>query len=340
MAKYLLGSRKLVRKVIEVKRVLEIVFAHKLLLAVPLVAALVGTAGFLFVQPGSYQSSATIWVSGGGVGTQSAAQAQADIITQFLKTNAFASAVASNSPLGAYLSDHPGVASGTLGSLFGQSGPPSTDAVRAYLASHVTITQLGPAEMTLTVTAPTPDTARGTADALTAQLLKAEVAAKTTPTTTQLALYQSQLQDQSAALNTDLAAVRAYLTSHPGLVGNPSATATDAQLAILQDRAAQDQQSYLTLLGKISQAQSDLAAAQEANLAPFRTVDAPQTPSSQGFGRQQLLAVAAGVLAGLLAVIGLGALLVRLDSTIHTTDEVLRMTGLKAIGATPLSAEV
>jgi len=316
-------------------------FTHKRLLLVPLVAALIGTAGFLMLQPSSYQSSATIWVSGGGVGTQSAAQAQADIISQFLKTNAFAASVVSTSPMGTYLNDHPNAVSGfSVGDLLGRSsGQPSPDAIRSYLASHVSVTQLGPAEITLTVTGPTPDVAKGTADALTTQLLKAEVAAKTTPTTTQLALYQSQLQDQSAALNTDLDAVRAYLVAHPNLIGNPGAVATDPQLAILQDHATEAQQTYLQLLAKIDQAQSDLAAAQQANLAPYRVIDAPQTPAGQSFGRQQLLAIAAGLLAGLLAVVGLGALLVRLDTTIHSPNDVQSMLGLPVIGATPLSAE-
>lgn len=320
-------------------RILEICFAHKLLLIVPFFAAAIGTAGYVMLQPAAYQSTANIWVTGNGAGTQSAAQTQSDTINQLLKSPSFAQKVANAGPLGSYLDAHPDTAGFSVRALLGLSRPakPSADAVRLYLASHVTFTQAGPSELTVTVTMPTPDVAKGTADALLNQLTAEEIAARTAPTQTQLALYQSQLQDQSAVLATDLAAVRAYLAAHPNL-SSEKAAATDPQLAILQGRATVDQQSYLQLLGKIQQAQSDLELANQT-LTPFRIVDAPQKPTSQSlFGKQDLIAIAVGLLVGVAAVGAMGALLVRLDTTIHEVSEVHAMVGLRVIGSAPLSA--
>jgi uncharacterized protein involved in exopolysaccharide biosynthesis len=332
--------------VADVKRYLEIGFAHKLLLLAPMVAALIGTAAFVLLQPAAYQSSATIWVNGGGVGSQSAAAAQSDIVNQFLKTNSFALAVAQNSPLGDYLNTHPDAAQGSsittqIKQLLGRSvspQKPSDDAIRTYLAAHVTVAQLGPSELTVTVNGPNPDVARGTALALVTQLSTAEVAARTTPAQTQLALYQAQLQDQAKVISADLAAIRDYLAAHPNLAKDPNAAATDPQLALLQDAASVAKQTYVALLAKIDQTQSDLDLARKPNNGPFRVVDSPQTPAAPSVGKQQLIAGGAGVLAGLLLMAVMAALLVRLDTTIHSPDEVHRMVGLNVLGSTPLSA--
>jgi len=330
-----------------VKRYLEIGFGHKLLLLAPLLAALIATAAYVLIQPPSYQSSATVWVNGGGVGTQSAAQSQADIVNQYLKTNSFAVSVAKGGPLAEYLNTHPsalpsaGVRTQLSGLLGGRAtaAQASPDEIKQYLGAHVTITQLGPSELVLAVTAPTPQLASGTANALITQLTSAEVAAKTAAGQAQLALYQSQLQDEAKVLSDDLAAVQKYLASHPNLARDPAAAAGDAQLAVLQDAATVARQTYLALLAKIDQTQSDLALAEQPRLAPFRVVDAPQTPSSQSlFTKQMLLAIAAGLVAGILLLAALAAVLVRLDTTIHDPSEVESMVGLQAIGSTPLSA--
>lgn len=322
------------------RRVLESLFARKLLLLLPAIAAVIATAGFLVLQPASYQSTATLWVNGGNVGTQSPAQTQMDIINQYLKTNSFAMAVADGSPLHAYLIANPATTEGFgLRSLLGrQDGAPSADTIRAYLAAHVTVAALGPSEIALSVTAPTPSLARATTEALIAQLGSAELAAKIAATQTQLQLYQAQLQQQAAVVSADLSAIRSYLAAHPTLASSGSGTTTDPQLALLQDRATVDQQTYVQLLGKIQQAQSDLALAQQPKLQPFRVVDAPQTPSAQSLlGKQQLIALAAGLAGGLLAVAAVGALIVRLDTTIHTESEAEPMLGLRAVGSTPLT---
>lgn len=328
----------------KVKRILEVAFRHKILLLAPLLAALIGTAAYVYLLPASYQSSATLWVNGGGVGTQSPAQTQADIANEYLKTDTFALAVSTKGPLGEYLNTHADATQGfSLKSLMSDGGPtqkPSTEAIRQYLAAHVTITTLGPAELIVTVNGPSPDVAKGTANALIAQLLESEVAAKTTAAKTQLGIYQTQLQDQAAVITKDLAAITAYLAAHPNLVGpkNAEAAATDPQLALLQDQAAVARQAYVGLLTKIDQTTSDIALAEQPTLAPFRVVDAPQTPSLPAFGKQQLIAIAAGLLAGFLAMAGMAALLYRLDTTIHTADDVQPMLGLPVIGSTPLSA--
>jgi uncharacterized protein involved in exopolysaccharide biosynthesis len=332
--------------VADVKRYLEIGFSHKLLLLAPMLAALVGTAAFVLLQPATYQSSGTLWVNGGGVGTQSAAAAQSDIVNQFLKTNSFALTVAHGSSLGSYLYEHPDIAQGSsiitqVKELLGKSVPPqqpSDDTIRQYLAAHVTVAQLGPSELTITMNGPTPDVSKTTALAMITELSKAEVAARTAPGQTQLALYQVQLQDQAKVISADLAAIRDYLAAHPNLIKDQTAAATDPQLSLLQDAAAVAKQTYVALLAKIDQTQSDLDLARKPNNAPFRVVDSPQSPASQSIGKQQLIAGGAGLLAGLLLMALVGALLVRMDTTIHGPEEIRSMTGLTVLGSTPLSA--
>lgn len=341
---FLLGSDKATPTVTGVKRYLEIGFAHKLLLIAPLLAALVSTAAYVMLQPAAYQSSATLWVNGGGVGTQSAAQSQADVVNQYLKTNSFAITVAQG-PLIDYLNTHPSAVPGAgirtqLAGLLGESvsgRTASDDGIRQYLAAHVTQTQLGPSELILTVSAPTPDLAKGTAVALVAQLQLAEVAAKTANLEAVLALLQTQLQDQSKVLSADLAAVRQYMLDHPGLAKDSAAQATDSQLQVLKDAAAVAQQTDVAILAKIDQTQSDLELAKQSQ--PFRVADAPQLPSTQSlFGKQQIIAIGGGLAGGVLLVMLLAALLIRLDTTIHSPEEVHSMLGLQVLGSTPRSA--
>jgi len=327
-------------------RYLEIGFAHKRLLLAPLLAALIATTGYVLMQPASYQSTATVWANGGSVGNQSAAQAQVDIANQFLKTSSFAAVVAGSGPLGRYLDDHPNVLrsgiTGQIDSLLGRTykAKPSASAIRDYLAAHVTVTPLGPSEFTVTVSSPDPVVASGTASAIVAQLSSAEVAARTAPLQSQLIVYQSQQQDLSKKLDTDLGAVRAYLAAHPNLVTNTTAASNDAQLSILQAAVSEDRQTYATLLGKIAQAQQDIQIAQQPRLAPFRVIDPPVTPSTQALlGKQQLVGIGAGLLAGLMLMAAMAALLARIDTTIHRPEEVQAMLGLRTIGTTPMSAK-
>jgi len=329
-----------------VKRTLEIVFTHKRLLIAPLLAALIATAGYVLLLPPSYQSTATVWVNTSGIGTQSPAQTQADILSQDLKTSTFAIAVADAGPLDAYLTAHPGVMSTNplhpLKELVGMgsgSRNPSPDELKAYLGTHVTVATVGPNQLTVTVTAPTPGVARDTANALIAQLLSSEVAAKIAPMQTNLALLQTELKDQEIVLRDAVGAVQKYIAdNHINLAKDPNAAATDPNLAVLQGAAAEAQSTYLNLLTAIDKLKSDVATAQQPKLAPFRVVDSPQLPSSVALGKTEIIAIAAGLFAGLLAVAVMAALLVRLDTTIHTADEVQRMVGLPVLGSTPQSA--
>ena len=190
------------------RRTLEIVFMHKRLLIAPLLAALIGTAGYVALQPPSYQSTGSVWVNTGGIGTQSPAQTQADILSQDLKTSTFAIAVANAGPLNAYLTAHPGAMSTNpihpLKELvLGNNAPrkPSSDELKTYLGTHVTVAAVGPNQLTVTVTAPTPNVARDTANALIAQLLSSEMAAKIAPMQTNLDLLQKELVAQTDVLS-------------------------------------------------------------------------------------------------------------------------------------------
>jgi uncharacterized protein involved in exopolysaccharide biosynthesis len=243
------------------------------------------------------------------------------------------------------LNAHPSVVPGAgiktqLAGLIGDTGggrKASDDGIRQFLAAHVTQTQLGPSELILTVSAPSPELAKGTADALVAQLQVAEVAAKTANLQAVLALLKGQLQDQSKILSADLAAVRQYLADHPNLAKDPVAQATDSQLQVLKDAASVAQQTDVAILARIDQTQSDLDLANQS--LPFRIADAPQLPSTQSlFGKQQLIAIGGGLLGGLFLVALMAALLIRLDTTIHSPEEVHAMVGLQVLGSTPLSA--
>jgi uncharacterized protein involved in exopolysaccharide biosynthesis len=328
-----------------VKRTLEIIFTHKRLLIAPLLAALIGTAGYVLLQPPSYQSTASVWVNTSGVGTQSPAQTQADILSQDLKTSTFAIAVADAGPLDAYLTAHPGAMSTNpihplKEMVLGASAPrkPSSDELKAYLGTHVTVATVGPNQLTVTVTAPTPAVARDTTNAVIAQLLSSELAAKIAPLQTNLDLLQKEAAVQNLVVQADVKLVQDYLAANPKLAKDSTAAASDPQLAVLQAAASEAGTTFKDFLTAIDKVKSDIATAQQPKLAPFRVVDSPQLPSSVALGKQEIIAIAAGLFAGLLAVAVMAALLVRLDTTIHSADEVQRMVGLPVLGSTPQSA--
>jgi capsular polysaccharide biosynthesis protein len=56
------------------------------------------------------------------------------------------------------------------------------------------------------------------------------------------------------------------------------------------------------------------------------------------FGKQQIIAIGGGAIGGVLLVALLVALLIRLDTTIHSPEEVHAMVGLQVLGSTPLSS--
>ena len=56
-------------------------------------------------------------------------------------------------------------------------------------------------------------------------------------------------------------------------------------------------------------------------------------------GKQQLVGIGAGLLAGLVLMVAMAALLARIDTTIHRPEEVQAMLGLRTIGTTPMSAK-
>jgi uncharacterized protein involved in exopolysaccharide biosynthesis len=210
--------------------------------------------------------------------------------------------------------------------------------LKTYLATHVTVATVGPNQLTVTVTAPTPEVARDTTNALIAQLLSSEVAAKIAPIQTLLALYESELPAATQTLHDAVLLVQKYLADHPNLLKDQNASTIDAQLAVYQVAATEANTAVTTLLTNIDKAKSDIAAAQQPKLAPFRVVDSPQLPSSVALGKTEIIAIAAGLFAGLLAMAVMAALLVRLDTTIHSADEVQRMVGLPVLGSTPQSA--
>ncbi|HUZ89956.1 MAG TPA: hypothetical protein VMU49_09040 [Candidatus Acidoferrales bacterium] len=324
-------------------RYLEAAFTHRLALLTPVVVALLAALGFVLMQAPAYQSTAKLWVNWGG-GNQTAADAQVATITQLVATKSFDSQVAQQGPLAQYLAAHGGSSVTGIRSLIGAlthpgSGgatKPTVDDEYNYLSSRVTAVSVGPQIVSITVTGPTPAVAQGTATAVIAQLQKSDVAARLAPLTTQITYYKQQLAAQSTVLQNALAAVHQYESSHPGFTSSSPQAAADYQYQLLNQQSAVASATYSQLLTTVNQLQNGISPGQLASVDPFSITDTPQLPTSVSrFGKKELLGLAAGVLAGLLAMILVLATLVRFDTTIHSSDEAETRLGLRLAGEIP-----
>ena len=256
---------------------IETFFRHRVLLMLPLVLGfLVGTV-FAFIQPREFKAISSVWIdtpvpagsSVGSGGNTPPSTGQSVLLTQYLATRTFLTAVAENSP---------------VSEKFKQAGPDEADAILAKLAKSVSVSTPGPQLMTVSVTTKSASEATGTAEALLAQFERFQITDMHRQTQSQADYDKSQLDSAAAALKEAEHKLDKVRGSSSGRAKDPAAAAAVAAVELAQKAYADAATAY----GKSSRA---LAASESTGL---RVLDKPdrawpqarEDPADHGCGRR------------------------------------------------------
>ena len=297
----------------------EMLFRHRILLALPLVGFLAG-AVFAFVQPREYMAISSVWVdasvpAGSSVGSGGSTPPSTDqsvLLTQYLSTRTFLTAVAGNSPVSEKLK---------------QAGPDEADEILADLAKSVSVSTPGPRLMTVSVTTKSAGEATQTAKALLAQFEGFQAADMHRQVQAQADYDKTQLDGAAAALADAQGQLDQVRASSSGRANDPAAAAAAAAV----ERAQKAYADAATTYGKSSRA----AAAGETT--GLRVLDEPNRAWPQARRKTLVIGAAGGTFAG--ATLTLLALLVLMgrDKTVRDEQDAARALSLDVVGAVPLA---
>lgn len=299
---------------------IETFFRHRVLLMLPLVLGfLVGTV-FAFIQPREFKAASSVWIdtpvpagsSVGSGGNTPPSTGQSVLLTQYLATRTFLTAVAENSP---------------VSEKFKQAGPDEADAILAKLAKSVSVSTPGPQLMTVSVTTKSASEATGTAEALLAQFERFQITDMHRQTQSQADYDKSQLDSAAAALKEAEHKLDKVRGSSSGRAKDPAAAAAVAAVELAQKAYADAATAY----GKSSRA---LAASESTGL---RVLDKPDRAWPQARKTLLIMGAVGGMMAG--ATLSLLALLVLMarDKTVRDEQDAARALSLDVVGAVPLT---
>lgn len=299
---------------------IETFFRHRVLLILPLVGFLVGTV-FAFIQPREFSAISSVWIdtpvpagsSVGSGGSTPPSTGQSVLLTQYLATRTFLTAVAENSP---------------VSEKFKQAGPDEADAILAKLAKSVSVSTPGPQLMTVSVTSKSAREATGTAEALLAQFERFQMTDMHRQAQSQADYDKSQLDSAAAALKDAEHQLDQVRGSSSGRANDPAAAAAVAAVELAQKAYADAATAY----GNSSRA---LAASGSTGL---RVLDKPDRAYPQARKKTVLvIGAVGGMMAG--ATLSLLALLVLMarDKTLRDEHDAARALSLDVVGAVPLT---
>jgi uncharacterized protein involved in exopolysaccharide biosynthesis len=333
-------------------RFLETLFRHKLVAILPILLCLLVAAGYQVAQPKSYTSTGSLYIDAtvpGNSPTNTANQyvdpstLQESAIQELLTTRSFAIAVGDKGPLAAYLASHPRASSTglaavpLLSNLFSSSKGSVDDQVANNLPSMVTLVTAGPQVVNITVAAPSPSVAAGTAQAVIDEYTSQTTAALTSTDQVAVQYYDQQLSQAEATLQQAQQQLTAYLVAHPTVpsTGVGNATATELSQAVTLDTS-----SYQNVLSEYQSA--ELSLANVASQTGFQVLDAPTASASPVSSSKKLLGTGlAGLVVGLLVSVLLITALTVTDRTSRRAEDIRRALGLEVaatIGRFPPSA--
>ncbi len=299
---------------------IETFFRHRVLLMVPLVLGFLVGAVFAFNQPREFMASSSVWTdtpvpaepSVGSGGNTPPSTGQSLLLTQYLATRTFLTAVAENSP---------------VSEKFKQAGPDEADTILGKLAKSVSVSTPGSQLMTVSVTAKSASEATGTAEALLAQFKRFQVTDMNRQAQSQADYDKSQLDSAAAALKGAENKLDQVRGSSSGQAKDPAAATAVAAVELAQKAYADAATAYGT---------SSRALATGDSTGLF-VLDKPDRAWPQARKKTLIIGAVGGMVAG--ATLSLLALLVLMarDKTLRDEHDAARALSLDVVGAVPLT---
>lgn len=330
-----------------VMRFFETLFRHWRLAALPVVLGLVIAAGYTVSQPREFTSTASVWVDasvpGNGLNNNSNQYVDPSTVEQsemqeLLTTRSFAVAVGHSGPLAAYLAGHPGSTVTGLGAVpglsafFGGSKGSVDDQVAADLPNMVSLVATGPQVVNITVTAPAPQVAAGTAKALISEYTTQMVAAQAASDKVSVQYYGQQVSQAESALQKAQQTLSEYLAAHPGV---PANGAGDATATLLYQAVTLNSTTYQNALSQYQDAELNLANVD--NQVGFRVLDAPTANGSPVSIKKKLLGAGiAGLIIGIIISVLIISFLTAADKSARRAAEIKRALGVEVAASIDL----
>jgi capsular polysaccharide biosynthesis protein len=314
------------------QRAATIIFAHKLLIILPLLIALAVTSALaLLPQPQQWQSSAYAWVESPQVNWftmdlgWSPSGDQVGFLNALIHTDDFSSKVIQQTPLA-----------------YGLQNPRTVDATKKYFWESISITSQNENLMGITVTMRDPTTAYKTAQAILTnyqQVLAARGKSVTDQSLTNADQQLKQAEQNLVDAHTQLAN---YIAAHPNLLNqtgtvNSLSVASDVNYQLLQQQVADAQASYSGARQAYGDVVSSEAAGQRTQNSAFEVIQQPQMPAEPVhvtlLTRLKLPGI--GLALGLLLSGCVAALLILTDRSVLTPYDVLSGLKLPVLGEVP-----
>lgn len=317
-------------------RILEIIFRRLIRLLALIV--LLPTVGVIiaFLQPKSYQSTATLWAMRtyqviGATGTEvdpqsntplTPAQSQVNTLTELLSTLDFSVTVAKESSLASTLH----LSSSTL------ADPDLLD--NAYLqeiSRHVRVTALGYDTFSISYINEDPKEAQRVVDLViqnyslqTQQLIALQGK-------NLLQSYQRQLEQAKQNLDSALAAEARYVSEHPNVT--KETVVTDPQYVLLQTQVQQASDAYNAVSKNISTVNQQIQEANSGNL--FQVLDAPIVGLPVSRLTSFLIAGGGALGLAILASVLYILILVRRDEAVYSALDLQQVVTLPVVMQLP-----
>lgn len=317
-------------------RVLEIIFRRLIRLLVFIVLLPAVGVVIAFLQPRSYQSTATLWAmrtyqvigaTGNAIDPQSntpltPAQSQVNTLTELLGTLDFSVAVAKESSLTATLH----LSSSTL------ANPQMLD--NAYLqeiSRHVHVTALGYDTFSISYINEDPAEAQRVVEAVIHNYALQTQQLITLQGKNLLQSYQNQLEQAKQNLDAALTAEASYVSQHPNVARG--AVSTDPQYVLLQTQVQQASDTYSAVLKNISTVNQQIEGNNSGNL--FQVLDAPIAGLPVSRLTTLLIGGGGGLALALLASVLYILILLRRDQTVYNAPDLEKVIALPVVMQLP-----
>jgi uncharacterized protein involved in exopolysaccharide biosynthesis len=318
----------------------------------PIVLAVTASVDYVALQPRMYEASAKMLFyttptdvapTGSPYSYATAAEQQAEVLIELLKTRSFVTAVGRRGPLADYLAaqTQPGGPMSLIrrvlhkvGLSFTPAPPQPDDLVVEQLSRGVQVTPLPPQIVSVSFAAPDGRVAAGTVQAIVDEFSDELVSVRRSQAQAVVTFFEQQLAAQDKEGLAADAAVSRYLDTHPQQ-RSPGAL-PDPTLTALRRTADATRQQYNNLQYELDQARLDLAALSQPAATDFRLVDAPTVPPRPASLSKDLLRALVGGLGGglFLSLAGL-LVLTAADGTLRRPEDVRSALGLPLVGTVP-----
>lgn len=305
------------------RRYVEALFRHPILLTLPLVVAVAASVAYVTSQPQKYRGGLSFWcdtpipnpssVFDDPTGPQPADRHRA-VLGELLQTQTFLTKVARASPWAEQLD---------------RSSGTNAEALLQRLARNVGVSTAGPHVLAVSTRGATPTEALELARAIGVAYVTQVNETQHARARSSLGYYHSDLDQANKALSEARARLTQQVQTAQG--GGPLGVAGDAAVAQLTQQLSTAQANYEKAKSNVAMAEAGLSAAGDSDaVRVFDEPDASEAPI--GRRKKLVFAGAAGGFAGMMVSFVTLLLLVVGDRSVHGAADVESMLRMPVVG--------